>query len=220
MNNQGATGIATAIILISFILIGATAASVIMGDSGNNPEENYEEILEEALDEVSTYIQIKDVLGKYNSATEEQHIQKIAILIKPLFSIDIDASELMIKLNNGKQIKMLYYNRQAKFISSNSLFEHPMWTTMRDTDFGFIVILDKDQSIIDYGTINDNTDMIKRFYNEERRHPGTNTFPINRNNKNNKSKSTTTNKTNSLSQLTISYSKSSSNFFVFRGTSS
>lgn len=158
MNNQGATGIATAILLISFILIGATAASVIMGDSGNNPEENYEEILEEALDEISTYIQIKDALGKYNSTTEEQHIQKIAILIKPLFSIDIDASKLVIKLNNGKQIKMLYYNRQAEFISSNSLFEHPIWTTMTDTDFGFIIILDKDQSIIDYGTINDNTD--------------------------------------------------------------
>lgn len=30
---------------------------------------------------------------------------------------------------------------------------------MTDIDFGFIVILDKDQSIIDYGTINDNTDM-------------------------------------------------------------
>lgn len=159
MNNQGVTGIATAILLISFILIGATAASVIMGDSGNNPEENYEEILEEALDEISTYIQIKDALGKYNSTTEEQHIQKIAILIKPLFSIDIDASKLVIKLNNGKQIKMLYYTRQAEFISSNSLFEHPIWTTMTDTDFGFIVILDKDQSIIDYGTINDNTDM-------------------------------------------------------------
>ncbi|MCK5459005.1 MAG: hypothetical protein KAI20_03880, partial [Thermoplasmatales archaeon] len=71
MNNQGATGIATAILLISFILIGATAASVIMGDSGNNPEENYEEILDEALDEISTYIQIKDALGKYNSTTEE-----------------------------------------------------------------------------------------------------------------------------------------------------
>ena len=159
MNNQGATGIATAILLISFILIGATAASVIMGDSGNNPEENYEEILEEALDEISTYIQIKDALGKYNSTTEEKHIQKMAILIKPLFSIDIDASKLVIKLNNGKQIKMLYYNRQAEFISSNSLFEHPIWTTMTDTDFGFIIILDKDQSIIDYGTINDNTDM-------------------------------------------------------------
>jgi archaellin len=168
MNNQGANGVATAILLISFILIGATAASVIMSVSVNKPQENYEEILEETIDEISTYIQIKDVLGEYNSATEEgkynlateeKYIQKIAILIKPLFSIDIDASELMIKLNNGKQIKMLYYNRQAKYISSNSLFEHTLWTTMRSTNFDFIVLLDKDQSIINYGTINDKTDI-------------------------------------------------------------
>jgi len=160
MNNQGATGIATAVLLISFILIGATAASVIMGGTGENTyEENYEEMLEEALDEISTYIQIKDVLGKYNSTPEEQHIQKIAILIKPLFSIDIDASELMIKLNNGQQVKMLYYNRQAEFIESHSLFEHSIWGNMTDTNFSFIAILDKDRSIIDYDTINDNTDM-------------------------------------------------------------
>jgi len=160
MDTQGATGIATAILLLSFILIGATAASVIMDENGkNNSEENYEEILNEALDEISTYIQIKDVLGKYYTVEEDQHIQKIAILIKPLFSTDIDASKLMIKLNNGKQIKMLYYNSQAEFISSNSLFEHPIWDNMADINFGFIAVLDSDQSIIDYDTINDNTDM-------------------------------------------------------------
>ena len=160
MDTQGATGIATAILLLSFILIGATAASVIMGDNGkNNSEENYEKIINEAIDEISTYIQIKDVLGKYYSIEEDQRIQKIAILIKPLFSTDIDASTLMIKLNNGKQIKMLYYNRQAEFIESHSLFEHPIWNNMTDTNFSFIAILDKDRSIIDYDTINDNTDM-------------------------------------------------------------
>ena len=159
MDTQGATGIATAILLLSFILIGATAASVIMGDTGEDSEENYEEILNEALDEISTYIQIRDVLGKYYPVEEDQHIQKIAILIKPLFSINIDASELMIKLNNGQQIKMLYYNRQAEFIESHSLFEHPIWNNMTDTNFSFIVILDKDRSIRDYDTINDNTDM-------------------------------------------------------------
>lgn len=159
MDTQGATGIATAILLISFVLIGATAASVIMGDNGEYSEENYEEMLEEALDEISTYIQIKDVLGKYYYTPEESHIQRIAILIKPLFSTEIDTSELMIKLNNGQQVKILYYNNHADFISSNSLFEHPIWDNMTDTNFSFIAILDKDRSIIDYDTINDNTDM-------------------------------------------------------------
>ena len=160
MDTKGASGVATGILLLSFILIGATAASVILGDAGETTyEENYEEMLEEALDEISTYIQIKDVMGKYYTVEEDQHIQKIAILIKPLFSIDIDASMLMIKLNNGEQIRMLYYNSNAEFISSNSLFEHPLWDTMTDTDFGFIVILDTDLSIIEFDTINDNTDI-------------------------------------------------------------
>jgi len=160
MDTQGATGVATAILLLSLILIGATAASVIMGEPGkSNSEENYEEILNEALDEISTYIQIKDILGKYYPIEEDQRIQKIAILIKPLFSTDIDISKLMIKINNGKQIKILYYNNHAELISSNSLFEHPIWDNMTDTNFGLIVVLDSDKSIIDYDTINDNTDM-------------------------------------------------------------
>jgi len=160
MNNQGATGIASAILLISFILIGATAASVILGDAGEDSyEENYEEMLEEVIDEISTYIQIKDVIGKYNSAPEEQHIQQITILIKPLFSINIDASGLMIKLNNGQQVKMLYYDRQSEFIESQSLFEHSIWDNITDTNFSFIALLDKDRSIVDYDVINDNTDM-------------------------------------------------------------
>jgi len=164
MDTQGATGIATGILLLSFILIGATAASVIMGDIGGDSEErDIEEFIinavDETIDEVSTYIKIKDVMGKYYSGEEEQKIQKIAILIKPLVSIDIDIYELMIKLNNGEQIQMIYYSGQADFISSNSLFEHPIWDTMTDTDFSFIPLLDTDRSIIDYDTINDNTDM-------------------------------------------------------------
>jgi len=160
MNNKGATGIATAILLIAFILISATAASVLMNDSGPQYEKNYEELLDDTLNQISTYIQIKDVLGKYTSNTEEQQIQKIAILIKPLFSIDIDTSQLLIQINNGKQIKILSYNNHAEFILSHSLFEHPLWQTMNENTFSFIPILDKDQSIIKYNTINDNTDIV------------------------------------------------------------
>ena len=160
MNNKGATGIATAILLIAFILISATAASVLMNDSGPQYEKNYEELLDDTLNQISTYIQIKDVLGKYTSNTEEQQIQKIAILIKPLFSIDIDTSQLLIQINNGKQIKILSSNNHAEFILSHSLFEHPLWQTMNENTFSFIPILDKDQSIIKYNTINDNTDVV------------------------------------------------------------
>lgn len=159
MNNEGGTGIITAILLVSFILIAATAVSVIMRNSEDMSEQDLEAILNGAVDEISTYIQIKDVMGKYYSTEGEQSIQKIAVLIKSLFSIDIDASELMIKLCNGEQIKMLFYSGQAEFMHSSSLFEHPIWDNMKGDNFNFVVALDKDRSLVDYNTINDNTDM-------------------------------------------------------------
>jgi hypothetical protein len=45
-----------------------------------------EEILDDVLDEISTYLQIKDVMGKYYSTCGEQRIEKVVILIKPLLS--------------------------------------------------------------------------------------------------------------------------------------
>ncbi|UCF12609.1 MAG: hypothetical protein JSW06_11355 [Thermoplasmatales archaeon] len=159
MNNEGATGITTVILLVSFLLIGATTASVLTGNSNNISEQDLEEMVDNIVDEISTYIQIKDVMGKFYFTGGEPQIQKIAVLIKPLFSIDMNVSEIMIKLCNGEQIKMLYYGGQAEFFHSNSLFEHPIWDNNRDNNFNFIVTLDKDRSLVNYNTINENTDM-------------------------------------------------------------
>lgn len=159
MNKEGATGIATAILLISFILIAATVASVLTDNSSDISEQDLEKMVDDIVDEISTYIQIKDVMGKFYSIEGESRIQKIAVLIKPLFSVDMDVSELMIKLCNGEQIKMLYYNGQAEFIGTNSLFEHPIWNNMDCDSFSFVVVLDKDKSLVDYNTIDDSTDM-------------------------------------------------------------
>ena len=159
MNNRGGIGISAAILLVSFILISFTIASIITGETTETSEENMEEILDDVLDEISTYLQIKDVMGKYYSTGLGQKIEKVAILIKPLISQDIDISELTIKLCNGKIVKMLVYSGNAVYIESNSLFEHPVWDNISDSNFGFAVIHDKDRSLVDYDAINDNTDM-------------------------------------------------------------
>ena len=158
MNDKGGLGITAAILLITFILIAATATSVIMDQSGKISEQDIEKMTNEIVDELSTYIQIKDMVGKYYTINEKQRIQKIAILIKPLISIDIDVSTLTIKIHNGQQIRMLYYSGQAAFIHSHSLFEHQIWDEMNHNSFSFIVTLDKDRSLVDHDTINDNTD--------------------------------------------------------------
>ena len=159
MNNLGGIGISAAILLISFVLMSVTIASIITDGTAGTSEENMEEILNDVLDEISTYLQIKDVMGKYYSNAGEQRIEKVAILIKPLISQSISVSELTIKLCGENIVKMLGYSGNAEFIGSNSLFEHPVWENISDSSFGFIVIHDKDGSLVDFDAITDNTDM-------------------------------------------------------------
>lgn len=157
MNKWGSsTAIAAMILLISFLLISVVVASVITsGTGGTTSEKDVEEILNEVLDEISTYIQIKDKIGKYYTTNGIAKIEKMAILIKPLITIDIDISQLNIKLCDGNTVKILNYSGHAGLIGSNPLFEHPIWNNMRENNFGFIVLLDKDRSLTDHDILND-----------------------------------------------------------------
>ncbi len=158
MNNNAITGISATILLGCIILLAGVAGSVVM----NNSEEEvgqYEQILDNAYNEIANYIQVKDVVGKYSYINGEKQIEKIAILIKLLFTNNIDTTEFIIKLNNGEQIKILSNSEQTEFINSYSLFNHPLWDNMRGAGFSIIAIHDKDRSVIDYNTLNHNTDM-------------------------------------------------------------
>ena len=156
MNSWGSTGITAAILLISFLLIGVTVASVITGETGVDvtTEEDLEQMLDDVLDEITTYIQIKDKIGKYYDTNDQLRIEKIAIMIKPLIKQDINMSELTIKLCNGNNVKILEYSGNAEYIESNPLFEHPMWGDITSNDYSFVVTLDKDRSLVDYDVLN------------------------------------------------------------------
>ena len=61
INGCGSTGITTIILLISFLLIGATVASIITGETeGTTSEEDMDQILNDVLDEITTYIHCSD----------------------------------------------------------------------------------------------------------------------------------------------------------------
>jgi len=156
MNNLGSTGITTIILLISFLLIGATVASVITGgtEGTTTSEEDVDKIINDVLNEITTYIQIKDQMGKYYLENGAQKIKKIAILVKPLVSQDIDISQLTIKLYNGYDVRILNYSGNAQFIGTNSLFEHPIWSDISENSFGFVATLDSDRSLVDYNVLN------------------------------------------------------------------
>ena len=64
MNNEGGIGITAAILLVTFMLIAVTAASVVMDTSPKN-NRDLKKIADEAVNKISTYIQIEDTVGKY-----------------------------------------------------------------------------------------------------------------------------------------------------------
>jgi archaellin len=158
MNNQGNLGLITGILLIGFILIGAVSASVIMNQTPSNTDTDLNHMTNEVVDEITTYLQIKNVIGKYQTIQEEQKIQQIAILIKPLISLDIDITHMTLKISNGEQLYILYYDGNAAPIGTYSLFNHPLWGTLVENTYTIMPIIDDDLSITAYHTINKNTD--------------------------------------------------------------
>lgn len=155
MNNLGSAGILSAVILVGVILSTIAVASIITGETQETiTEEDTEEILNQVLDEITTYIQIKDQVGKFYKTYGEYKIEKIGLLIKPLIIQDIDVTALTIKITNGYDVKILNYSGKAEFIGKNSLFEHEIWNEITYDNYGFVVTLDKDRSLADYNVIN------------------------------------------------------------------
>lgn len=143
------------IILIGVILSAIAAASIITGETQQTTtEENTDKMVNQVIDEITTYIQIKDQIGKFYKTYGEYKIEKIGILIKPLIPQDIDITGLTIKLTNGYDVKILNYSGKAEFIGKNSLFEHDIWDEITYDSYGFIVTVDKDRSLVDYNILN------------------------------------------------------------------
>jgi archaellin len=162
MNNSGSTGITAVIILLAIMLIGVTAMSVISGDTTDRETltgVDLEETVEDVLNEITTYLSIKDKIGKYYGTPHNYKVEKIAIMISPLVSQQINVSGLTIKINDGENVRILIYNGSVEPIGANTLFEHPIWDELTDGTYGYITTHDKDDSITDFDTINSNTDM-------------------------------------------------------------
>lgn len=151
---QLTTGVTIVILLISLMLIGVTVAQSLDGTT----EEDYNQMVSEIIDGITSYIQIKDTIGKYYDINGVKKIEKIAIWISPWVSQEIDMSQLTIQLCNGETVKILTYDGNAEYMGSNSLFEHPIWNNITGTNFGFISIVDLDGSLVNYDTINEKSD--------------------------------------------------------------
>ena len=131
MGNLVSTGLISVILLTSLMLTGVTVASVIDGETTETTtEQDYEQIVEEAIDEISTIILIKDQKGKVNEINGERRVDKLALYITPLVTQEIDISTMNIQLNNGETLGFLSYDGNAEDLGSNSIFKHPIWNDM------------------------------------------------------------------------------------------
>jgi archaellin len=158
MNDRGNLGLISGILLIGFVLIGAVSASVLLNNTTSITNTDLNQLTNEVIDEISTYIQIKTVVGKFQSIHGDQQIQKIAILIKPLVSFNIDITHMIIKISTSNQLYILYFNGNTSPIGPYSLFDHPLWDTLIGNNYTIIPLIDDDSSIMKYHTINKNTD--------------------------------------------------------------
>lgn len=159
MNNHGQLGAIAGILLLVFILIGAVSASVIITETQSTSEEDLNNITNEIVDELCSYLQIKQIVGKYQTIQGEQRINKIAVLIKPYVSQTIDISHMTIELCDGEYYQILFFNGTTGSIRSGSLFEHPIWNSITNETYGLLATIDDDNSLIDSHMINKNTDM-------------------------------------------------------------
>ena len=159
MGKLFATGLTSLLLLIALMFIGITVASVITGQISTNPsEQDLEDMIEKTIDEISTYIIIKDQKGKFSEINGEQKIEKIALLIKPLFAQEIDVSKLTIQLYNSESVVFLEYDGNSVNLGPNTLFGHPIWNNINGDNFGIISIVDIDKSLINHATFNDCSD--------------------------------------------------------------
>jgi archaellin len=159
MNDQAQLGVVTMILLIVFLLIGGVSASILLTEQTTFSEEDLNHMTDEIVDELCSYLQIKQIIGKYQILQGQQTIQQIAVLIKPLVTQDIDISSMTITLDNGEQLQVLFYIRYAAPIGSRALFDHPLWDNTSSGSFSILSIIDDDNSIIRSHVINKNNDM-------------------------------------------------------------
>ncbi len=158
MNNWGSSAIYAMIILIGIMLVSVVAAEIINNTEGLTLEQDLSKITTETIEKYSTYMDIDFKVGKFYQIDGIQKIKKIALQISPLFSTNIDITQLNVQILNKESLKLLYFDGVVEFYNGGSLFENSNWYNITEKNFGLLVINDLDKSIVDQNVINENSD--------------------------------------------------------------
>ena len=159
MNAHGSIGITAAVIILTSLLVGATAGSLLM-QSSDSFDIDLEQFADDAVNEVSTYLVVKDIIGKYSSQDQGRSITQIVMLVTPMFHGNVDISGLSLQLNNGEDICVLTYGDSIGTLSENRIFSHSLWQNLPSDSFGLIVLNDDDDSVETLHCLNDPSDTV------------------------------------------------------------
>lgn len=148
------------IAILSVVVITSTANTVINPTEEDFTEEEMNDLFEAIYDDLSTYVKIDRVIGKYESQGNQRRLSQLAVQIHSLFSKDIDLKDMIIELSNGYDIRYYSYFKTSDSLRNSSLFAHPLFNDVSINSFGLIPMMDKDDSIKNHQMINHHSDRL------------------------------------------------------------
>jgi len=160
MGHLGRTGLLITVLLLSMVLISLTTLSlvntVVNTGSAELTEDDVTALINDVVDDITSYIRIKDVLGKYCRVNGTYVIQQLAILIQPLVPTELEMTTVPLQLYGNDYVQFLYYpGDMSDALGSNTLFDHPLWNKVNATVYGILSIHDTDKSLVTYDMMND-----------------------------------------------------------------
>jgi len=137
MGNQGSTGI-TWILLLTILLLVSSSIIYGLASSGDEDDQDVEDLLESALKEIESYFVVKEGYAKM----KDEYLMMV-LLIKPVFSTPIPLSNLTLEVNDGKVLRLL--NLSGVF-DSKDVFNEDFWSDLNQS-FAIVPVIDKDGSL-------------------------------------------------------------------------
>jgi archaellin len=145
------------LLLIVVIFITLTATSMITDETTTSQEE-LQKYVDDAVNDLTSYLKIQHVYGEY-SKQKPYYLTKIAIQTTPLFNKQINISTWTVQIHTKSSLQPFHYNFTSSKLIHSSVFSHPLWSQLKPNNFGILSIQDKDESLINYHSFTDSSDV-------------------------------------------------------------
>jgi archaellin len=156
MDHFGRTGILIIVLLLVMVLVSLTTLSLVNTATDEITEDDVTALINDVVDDITSSLQIKDVLGKYNRINDTYVIQQLAILIQPLVPTEIDMTTVPLQLYSNEDVQFLFYPGNASdALGYHTLFNHPLWKKVTTAVYGILSLHDTDNSLVAHDVIND-----------------------------------------------------------------